>query len=224
MSAFPNHLPCDGCGLPASPEHIAARIHRLELATRYRPVHIGILFVAPAPQVCAEDDFYAPAALREFFDPFMEALEISVGKGAPEPSTLTAETERLAEFQRRGHFLAYLSECPLPGSGEATSATIARLAPNLVRRIRFNYRPKHVALLGPELVPLTELLGHAGIGPSLILNNGLPLPFPGTGERDWKSLFRSAVASVSPSQNLPSGYDRIDSNLEVRNPGAGGGA
>src|SRR6267154_51513 len=25
---------CDGCGLPASPEHIAARVERLELATR----------------------------------------------------------------------------------------------------------------------------------------------------------------------------------------------
>jgi hypothetical protein len=36
---------CDGCGQPATPEHIAERIHRLELATRYRPIHIQVLWL-----------------------------------------------------------------------------------------------------------------------------------------------------------------------------------
>jgi len=211
MNESPNHLPCDGCGLAADPEHIAARIRRLELATRFRPVHIGILFVAVAPPARPEDDFYAPSESKESFEPFMEALEIS---GA----------EPLAEFQRRGHFLANLSECPLPYGGVANPETIARQAPDLVRRIRFNYKPKHVALLGQGLDPLVGVLAHAGIGPALILNNGLPLPLPGTGGKDWKSLFQSAVASVSPSQNLLTGYDRIASKLEVRNSGAGGGS
>jgi hypothetical protein len=72
MDASAQRLPCDGCGLPASPEHIAARIRRLELATRFRPLHIGILFVSPAPPLQPEDDFYAPAASREFSGPFLE--------------------------------------------------------------------------------------------------------------------------------------------------------
>jgi hypothetical protein len=213
MGSSPKHLPCDGCGLSANPEHIAARIRRLELATRFRPIHVGILFVAASPSASAGDDFYGPPESKQSFDPLMEALETPSGNAA----------ERLAEFQRRGHFLAYLSECPLPVDGQATPETIPRLAPNLLRRIRFNYKPKHVALLGQELAPLVEVLRNAGIGPSLILNQGLPLPFPSTGDQGWKSLFQSAVATVSPSQNLASGYDRIDSNLEVRNSSAGGG-
>jgi hypothetical protein len=220
MGSSPNYLPCDGCGLPANPEHIAARIRRLELATRFRPIHVGILFVAVAPASRPEDDLYAPPESKEFFGPFMEALEISAGKATLETSPKAAGTEALVEFQRRGHFLAYLSECPLPADGQAT---IARLAPNLLRRIRLNYKPKHVALLGQELASLVEVLRNAGIGPSLILHQGLPLPFPSTGDQGWKSLFQGAVATVSPSQNLASGYDRIDSNLGVRNSGAGGG-
>jgi hypothetical protein len=223
MGSSPKHLPCDGCCLPANPEHIAARIRRLELATRFRPVHIGILFVAMAPASRPEDDFYAPPESKQFFDPFMEALEILPVTGARDASREAAGTERLVEFQRRGHFLAYLSECPLPADGQTSPAAIARLAPNLLRRIRFNYKPRHVALLGPELAPLVEVLRNAGIGPSLILNQDLPLPFPSTGDQAWKSLFQSAVATVSPSQNLASGYDRIDFNLGVRNSGAGGG-
>src|SRR5215472_9195783 len=65
-------LPCDGCGLPATQEHIGARIRRLELATQYRPIHIGILFVALAPPPRPEGDFYAPAQSREFSDSFRE--------------------------------------------------------------------------------------------------------------------------------------------------------
>ena len=223
MGSSPDYLPCDGCCLPANPEHIAGRIRRLELTTRFRPIHVGMLFVAMAPPPRPEDDFYAPPESKQFFELFMEALEISAGKATLETSPQATGTERLVEFQRRGHFLAYLSECPLAADGQATPETIARLAPNLLRRIRFNYKPKHVALLGQELAPLIELLRNAGIGPSLILHQGLPLPFPSTGDRDWRSLFQSAVATVSPSQNLASGYDRIDSNLEVRNSGAGGG-
>jgi hypothetical protein len=224
MGSSPKYLSCDGCCLPANPEHIAARVRRLEFATRFRPIHIGILFIAMAPASRPEDDFYAPPESKQYFDPFMDALEISAGKATLETGPQGVDMERLVEFQRRGHFLAYLSECPLPAECQATPEAIARLATNLLRRIRFNYKPKHVALLGQEIAPLVEVLCNAGIGPSLILNQGLPLPFPSTGDQGWKALFQSAVATVSPSQNLPSEYDRIDSNLEVRNPGAGGGA
>ena len=224
--AIPTHaIPCDGCGLPATPEHIAARIRRLELATQFRPIHIGILFVAIAPPIRAEDDFYAPPRSKTFFEAFLEGLDIPTASTKPELSTISLrpDAERLLEFQRRGHFLAYLSECPLPTGAQSLTDAIPRLAPNLIRRIRFNYKPKHVALFGEELAPLIEVLRNAGIGPSLILHQGLPLPLPGTGGKDWQSLFQSAVASASPSQNTQGGYDRI-ATLEVRNPGAGGGA
>src|ERR1700680_2959281 len=99
MGTSPNYLPCDGCGLPASPEHIARRVRRLELSTRFRPVHIGLLFVARAPSVRPEDDFYGPAESKEFAAPFLDAVEIHspAEKAAPELDARAIESGRLAE-------------------------------------------------------------------------------------------------------------------------------
>ena len=36
---------CDGCGQPASSEHTARRLQRLEWATRYRPIHLHTLLL-----------------------------------------------------------------------------------------------------------------------------------------------------------------------------------
>jgi hypothetical protein len=131
----------------------------------------------------------------------LEALGIHgpVERAEPQSSAKVADSERLAEFQKRGHYLAYLSECPVPGSKKSAEGTIARLGFNLLRRIQLNYRPKHIVLLGQELLPLVEMIDGMGIGPTLLLDHGLPLPAPGTGSKDWKALFQRAVASVSPS-------------------------
>jgi hypothetical protein len=224
MELTSNYLPCDGCGLPASPEHIAERVRRLELSTRFRPVHIGVLFVALAPPVRPEDDFYGPAESKEFFDPFLEALEIhsSTDKAAPGSDIHSAGSARLAEFQRRGYYLAYLSECPIPENQESATSAIARLCPTLIRRIRFNYKPKLVAPLGQELFPLIEMLRVAGIGPILTLDQGLPLPSPRAGDREWMEMFRRSLATVAPRENLSSGCDRIHTTLTERDLGAGG--
>ena len=224
MGTSTNYLPCDGCGLPASPEHIAGRVRRLELSTRFRPVHMGVLFVALAPPVRPEDDFYGPPESKEFFDPFLDALEIysSTDRAALGSDAQAADMARLAEFQRRGYYLAYLSECPIPESGEPAASTVARLGPTLVRRIRFNYKPKHVAPLGQELFPLVDMLRVAGIGPILTLDQGLALPTPRTGDREWMELFRRAVATAAPRENLSSGYDRIQVTSTGRDLGAGG--
>lgn len=218
------YLPCDGCDLPASPEHIAGRVRRLEFSTRFRPVHMGVLFVALAPPVRPEDDFYGPPESKEFFDSFLDALEIysSTDKAALGSDAQAADMPRLAEFQRRGYYLAYLSECPLPEGRESAAATVARLGPTLVRRIRFNYKPKHVAPLGQELLPLVDMLRVAGISPLLTLDQGLALPTPRTGEREWMELFRRAVATAAPRENLSSGYDRIQVTSLGRDLGAGG--
>jgi hypothetical protein len=53
---------CDGCGAAVEPEHIRARIERLELATRYRPVHIQTLLIGSAPPVRPEEYFYTSEA------------------------------------------------------------------------------------------------------------------------------------------------------------------
>jgi hypothetical protein len=224
METSTNYLPCDGCGLAASAQHIADRVRRLELATRFRPVHIGVLFVALAPALRSEDDFYGPAGSKEFSDPFLEALEIpaSVEKTAPGTGADSPYATRLAEFQRRGYYLACLSECPISENEETVASTVARLYPALVRRVRFNYKPKHIAPLGQELFPLVDILRAAGIGTVLTLDNGQPLPAPIPGGREGPELFRAAVAAIAPRENLSSGYDRIQLTRTERDLGAGG--
>lgn len=224
MGTPPTYLPCDGCGLPASPQHIAGRLRRLELSTRFRPVHIGILFVPFAPPTRLEDDFYGPAESKEFFDPLLEALEIpsSSLQAAAGSNARAADSARLAEFQRRGYYLAHLSECPIPETEEPAASTISRLGPTLIRRIRFNYKPRSIAPLGEMLFPLVEKLRAAEVGPVLTLDQGQLLPSPKTGDQQWMKLFQRAVASVAPHGNLSSGYDRIQLTEPEGNLGAGG--
>ncbi len=50
---------CDGCGAMADAHHIRRRIERLEMATRYRPVHIRTLLVGTAPPESTEDYLYS---------------------------------------------------------------------------------------------------------------------------------------------------------------------
>jgi len=224
MGTSPNYLPCDGCGLPASPDHIGDRLRRLELSTRFRPVHIGVLFVALAPSIRPEDDFYGPGEKKEFFEPFLDALEIplTAEKAAPGSDAHLADSARLVEFQHRGYYLAYLSECPIREAVEPAASTTARLGPTLIRRIRFNYKPKLIAPMGQELSPLVDVLRAAGIGPILTLDQGLALPTPRTGDREWLELFQRAVATLAPRENLSSGYDRIEVTQTERILGAGG--
>jgi hypothetical protein len=253
---------CDGCGLPASPEHIAARMERLELVTRYRPIHVHVLFIALAPLPRLEDEFYRPPELRDFFDSFLSALNIlpgAEGRGVRlETAEVRPRTESngpdagpamLFEFQRRGYYLAYLSECPVtpehsgnldtargshnqaqlqrlkptegdlgsaglkpgpPGGSEnsardavdlgidsaqvnAARECISRLAGTLIKRIRFNYRPKRVVLLGTHLSPLLGVFEDAGLGSLLLLDRGAPLTIPSTGDGASLDLFRRAV-------------------------------
>jgi hypothetical protein len=178
-------LLCDGCGLPASPEHIASRVERLELATQFRPIHIHVLFVALEPMPRLEDDFYRPPESRDFFDSFLSALNIS-DDAATDAKTRHIESQvpdsgvaKVLEFQRRGYYLTYLSECPLTSERSAvTSKCVSRLAPMLIKRIRFNYKPKYVALLGANLNPLIAAFDHARIGPLMLLKQGAPLTIP----------------------------------------------
>ena len=182
---------CDGCGLPASPDHLAARMQRLEWATRFRPVHIHLLFISLAPMPRLEDDFYGPPESRDFFDPFMSALGIlpEAGKPAGESNGREAGTSRLIEFQRRGYYLTHLSECApiaehpanLGPDANAAREVISRLAPTLIKRIRFNYKPKHIALLGANLGALIEVFRQAGISSLLDFNEAAPLTVPNAG-------------------------------------------
>ena len=58
---------------------------------------------------------------------------------------------------------------------------IARMSATLVKRIRFNYKPKHIALVGTNLNPLVDVFRQAGMGPLLDINQAAPLTIPDSG-------------------------------------------
>jgi hypothetical protein len=192
---------CDGCGRPASPEHIAERVARLELATRFRPIHMDVLFIALAPMLRLEDDFYGPPQTRDYFASLMDALEIAtLAAGAiTESNPPGRDAAMLTEFQRHGYYMSYLSECPIPEGSRNASEIFSTLAPALIRRIRFNYKPKHIALLGNEMAPIAEILQKSGVGIFPFLQGGQPLVIPSPGDLSARTVFRTALGTVVSS-------------------------
>ena len=191
---------CDGCGKTVSDEHIRERIARLELATRFRPIHISVLLLSDAPPPRLNDYFYHPAKdpaersveTRRLF------IELMLGAEIPWESPQGDEEAALAEFQHRGYFLAYCCECPpegvpqnevnIPGTWRANEE-VRRLGGTLVQRIRFSYKPKNIALIGSATREVIPLLEHAGLKDRLILDDGHPFVDPS--ERNAQALEES---------------------------------
>ena len=196
---------CDGCLLPASDEHIALRLQRLELATRFRPIHIQLLLLAEAPPPRLQDYFYYPAKERSersglsrvLFDELTQAVGIEGGEGKPAEATL-------GEFQRRGFFLADSLECPVeeivPAVREGVRANAFELshryAPVIVKRILFSYKPRHIALLSTRTRHLIPFFHQAGLRDRLLLYQGLPLHFPHPHNPAAQSQFRVGMAAI----------------------------
>lgn len=155
---------CDGCGVPADEAHIRQRIERLEMATRFRPIHIQTLFLADAPTRRIEDYFYRPlsegesrsAGAKEFFLEMMKSASITADVAADEETAL-------AEFQRRGFYLAYAVECPVATPGELRES-VTRASTTLLKRIEFSYRPKHVVPISAAVKAIAPELQKSSIG------------------------------------------------------------
>jgi hypothetical protein len=209
MNNSPFLVQCDGCGLPASAQHVRERVERLEAVTRFRPIHINVLFLASAPSAKREDDFYVDPFRSEHSRGLLEALHIPGREEKLEAGTgsLSAATAALLEFQRNGYYLAYLSECPsdvgpvpsVSGTDELPGDAIDRLTSSLVTRIRFNYKPKHIVLLGRNLHPFIEVLRLANLGPLLVLEGGVPFELPKPGNAANLVGIRDVLAREIPS-------------------------
>jgi hypothetical protein len=170
---------CDGCGARVEEEHIRTRIERLELATRFRPIHISVLLIDTAPPARREDFFYeavTPTARSTAWQAYFDELAKLAGAAGSD----TQVGKILSEFQRRGFFLTSAVECPIEEPTDS-SAVVRRLAPTVLRRVRASYRPKHVALISAPTGELIEPFRVAGWDDRLILDDGAP--FASIGER-----------------------------------------
>lgn len=184
---------CDGCGIEASDLHRRQRIERLELATRFRPIHIQILFLDSAPPIRFEDYFYKAAkdraarsvGSRMYFDEIMKVL-------GPPPAGGFTEQAALAEFQRRGYFLAHVVECPVEKEEDLEDA-IFRMAPKVLIRVQKSYQPKRILLLSQPTQHIIELLQAEGFEDNLLLDDDGPFFDPFLGDPQNQAEFDTAL-------------------------------
>ena len=187
---------CDGCGAQADGAHIRRRIERLELATRFRPIHIQVLLIDAAPPARPEDYFYHAAnredrstGSRNYFDEIVKCSGPTIG---PEMSQESA----LAEFQHRGFYLAHVRECPAEAA-DVLSESLERLGPTILRRVEKSYKPKYIVLLSASLGKLIPQFERSEMRDRLILDQGKtflsPLEYSAT---------RRSVPAVSLSDRL----------------------
>jgi hypothetical protein len=183
---------CDGCNAQVDDSHIRRRIERLELATRFRPIHIQVLLIDATPPARFEDYFYratkdrsvrSPAA-RAFFDELVKCAGV-----APVPEI--DEEAALTEFQRRGFYLTGAIECPLENPSESAGA-IERAAPTLLRRVQVSYKPKSLALLSHLTQCLVPMFQANGWAARMILDEGRPFAEPLSNDRLSQAISNSA--------------------------------
>jgi hypothetical protein len=177
---------CDGCGANVDDAHIRSRIERLEMATRDRPIHIQVLLLDAAAPARAEDFLYraggdhserSPEA-RNYFDVLMKCA-------GEDSSRMSTERDRLAEFQRRGLFLANVVEC---AAGSDLDTALGRCAPSLLKRIQFSYKPKFVAPISHALQGTMRMFADSGWADCLILNGSRPFDVRVPGEAQMLAL------------------------------------
>ena len=170
---------CDGCGQPASAEHIARRLKHLEAMTRYRPIHVQALFLGAASPANAEDYLYsARDAFRGEGAILLRALRID--------DTGRSLEATLADFQRRGYLLAHVLDCEVSGGNALSREALARRIPAMLTRIRRSFKPKRLALVGQELAEFVPQFMAANLDAALILQDGKPF--------EWNELSDSSLA------------------------------
>lgn len=157
-------LRCDGCGQPASGEHTARRVQRLQWTTRYRPVHIATLFLGAFSPLSDDEFLYAEG---NAFAGEAERLLTAVGLG-------NCREAAPAEFQRRGFLLTHMLECPLEASTEDPTVLFEERFPYVAARIRRSLKPKRVVLISRLLEPLVERFARADLGCHITLHGGKP--------------------------------------------------
>ena len=182
---------CDGCGQLGSPEHLARRLHRLECATRYRPIHIQTLLLGYVSPVNDSDFLYSPAGRFEGeAQKLLEAVQLSrEGK--------SADTV-LSEFQKRGLMLTHLLECPVePGLSDSQASQVLEAhLPRTIARLRRSFKPRRIILISADLLQVLGALQNAALGCPVFLASSSPFFFEGgPGVIDFNSA-RQAMAGL----------------------------
>src|SRR5579862_9015636 len=185
-------LLCDGCGQPASAEHVTRRLRRLEWMTRYRPVHVGTVLLGA----------YSPDADSDFL--YAETTEVT-GEAARVLSAVDVSSDGKAkpavlnEFQRGGFLLGYILECPLEleSRNEATIADLLKARmPAFLARLRRSFQPKRVASISSKLDPYLTGLTEKDLGCTLLSDGGKSFALDGPAPEKEIEKLRQAHATA----------------------------
>lgn len=187
-------LPCDGCGQPASPEHLTRRLQRLEWTTRYRPVHIQALLLGGIAPTSDAAFLYSPGGnYQGEAANLLDALQIPrAGKSADAV---------LTEFQKRGLLLIHVLECPLePGvAPSAAQQLLEQQLPAVIARIRRSLRPKRLVLFSSELAPLAVKFTESSLGTPVFTGHYGPVPLDGSLTESQMESFRLLLPTGNQS-------------------------
>ncbi len=184
---------CDGCGQQVSAEHVKERIERLQMATRFRPIHIQTLVIDSCPPPTLNDFFYNSGGVersvtgRAYFN---ELAKCAGDLSAKSAGGAANDEAILAECQRRGLFLAYAVDCPIESEPDLTAA-VAKSANTVLLRLATSYKPKSVALLSKPTEALVPALQAKGWTEKLVLDAGRPFGGTDFGSRLAAALLRS---------------------------------
>jgi len=188
MSGLPS-LTCDGCGRPASSEHIARRLQRLEWSTRFRPVHMHTLFLGAVAPLYDDEFLYSPnGRFSGEAGHLLSALRISADMKTPESVH--------AEVQRAGAFLTHILECPLDTDFESTSdwerLMLSRLGVVAIR-IRRSLRPKRVVPISREFGVVLKEFAKLDLGCAVCLDDGWPFLLENLNPDDFARRLQEAA-------------------------------
>lgn len=182
---------CESCGTRADDAHIQRRAERADLAQKFSPALIRVLFLDAAPPARIEDYFYRAAsdrslrsvASRIYFDELLKCMLVP-------PSPRTREESALADFKRNSFFLTYALECPFEERSDPQGG-MRRAAPSAVKRVQA-LDPSYIVPLSAPTQELIRLFGLIGWGDRLVLHNGGPFVDSYLGDPQKQALYGTA--------------------------------
>ena len=182
---------CDECyraGLLARLEEFRQR--NREMAYRFRPARVELLFIAESPPVSGAYFYRLPewgqrGVRSALFWETVRALGI-----VPAGPCCYAEKERyLAKFRDRGLFIVDAAKCPVNHVGDGTAARMIGRCSRLLRREVQALDPRHIVLIKKTNHVLLPRLEEWGFSPRLL--SAEPLAFPVAGNQ---GRFRAELA------------------------------
>ena len=171
---------------------MAARLRRLEWATRWRPLHIQTLLLgAVAP---GEDAEFIYSDAGGFSGEAAWVLGVAGVSGVGKPADAVHH-----ELQRAGFFVAHVLDCPFDGNADRPelATLVAKRVATTLTRIRRSIKPKRIALFGDGFDSMLGAFRAEALGCEVNLDRGAAFKLDGTVESVERMRAALGLAAVA---------------------------